>query len=273
MLRPDFAGPWDISQVAKIRDALWADDSLREAFIAQNPAGLSAQDLALVQSWRQRKEGKFFVLRHLKKYSIFIAESAVYGVLGLASPLAEVVPFVPCYVETVLLPFEGVIIYDSLIAPWNITFGSGYRRSLEETYKDAKERGAIITSLLPPAHPPSREAKQAEVRATNARVLEAFRTHLFRSGRSPKVVERDLANVTAFAESCLLQQPEPRSLREFGSAEVRAYLGQLRRAASGKRQRPPALISLERLLRFLRDTGRMDYDAAQYLLEILRGRE
>jgi len=149
MLPADFAGPWDIHQVMTIRDAMWADDSLRDAFTAENPAGLSAENLAVVRSWRNRRPGTFFVLRHLKKYSLFIEDSTVYGVLGLASPLDEVVPFTPCYVKTVLLPFGGRIIYDSLMAPHNITFGRYIRAELERTYADAKERGAILTSLLP----------------------------------------------------------------------------------------------------------------------------
>src|SRR5947209_8819153 len=70
MLAPDFTGPWNVPDVAKLRDALWADDSLREAFVAENPAGLSAENLAIVASWRHRRSGAFYVLRHLKKYSL-----------------------------------------------------------------------------------------------------------------------------------------------------------------------------------------------------------
>jgi len=38
----------------KLRDALWANDALREQFIADNPAQISASDLALVASWQYR---------------------------------------------------------------------------------------------------------------------------------------------------------------------------------------------------------------------------
>jgi hypothetical protein len=275
MLAPDFKGPWDLEKVRKLRDALWADDALRTAFIAENPAGLSAADLAIVDSWSNRVEGKFFVLRHLKKYSIFLSEKdqTVYGVLGLASSLKEVLPFVPIYTEAVLLPFEGPIIYDSLVVPYNISFGKGYRDSFERTYKDAQERGAIVTSLLPPATPASREERQEAARATNAKVLDAFRTHLFRAGLSPKVVERDLGNVGELAESYLLRQEEPRSLREIDSDEVEGYLARLSGPdgpSEGKRKQ--ALTSLKRFLRFLRDTERMDYDAAEAALGALKGR-
>jgi hypothetical protein len=263
---------WDVSEVVKIRDALWADDSLREAFLAENPAKLSPEDLAIVESWRHRRAGAFFVLRHLQKYSIFIAEkpSAVYGVLGLVSPLAEVLPFVPCCTKAILLPFETHIIYDSLLVPYNIYFGKGIRSSLERTYKDAKERGAILTSLLPASAPPSRSAAVEAVRASNAKVLAAFRARLFAANLSAKVVERDVANVTAFAEGYLLDRPEPRSLRDFHSDDLLRYLSQVH-AAAGKGRPKAVPLSFKRFIRFLRDTERLDYDVAEYLLEMLKG--
>jgi hypothetical protein len=269
MLSADFAGPWDIHEVMRIRDAMWADDSLRDAFVAEDPAGLSADDLAVVQSWTHRRAGTFFVLRHLKKYSLFIERSTVYGVLGLASPLDEVVPFTPCYVKTVLLPFGGRIIYDSLMAPHNITFGRNIRAELERIYADAKERGAILTSLLP-SGPLDGAAAREVAQASNAKVLDAFRAHLFGSGLSPKVVERDLTHVATFAEGYLWDRPEPRSLREFGPDDLSGHLTQVQAAAARDSQRRAMLTGLKRFVRFLRDTERMDYHTAEDALEVLK---
>jgi hypothetical protein len=266
MLRRGFDGPWDASEVKKIRDAMWADDSLREAFVAENPAALSADDLAIVDAWKYRKAGKFFLVKHLKKYSIMVGDdSTVYGVLGLTNPLSEVVPFTPCYADAVLLPFDGRIIYDSLIVPFNVAFGPGVRRDLEQTYRDAKERGAIITSLSP-AEPADPEREREAAQSTEAKVLDAFRKHLLRSGLSLKVAERDAASVAAFAERRLLQQTHPRSLRDFGPNEVRGFVAHLK--ATGE-QRKETLLGLKRFLRFLRDTGRMDYRDAEKCLGAL----
>jgi hypothetical protein len=263
--------PWDPQKVYTVREALWADDALREAFIAENPAHLSPADLAIVDSWRHRVAGTFCIFRHLKKHSLLIRDGSrdVYAVLGLASALDEVVPFTPCYAKAVLLPFEGRIIYDSLLVPYNVYLGPGIRRGLAEAYKDAKERGAIITSL-PPRGPAGREEEQAEAHEVDARVLEAFRKDLFRAGLSPRVVERDVAAVAAFAD-WLASRPEPRSLRDFGTGEVRDYLASLRTEGQAEAKRGPGRTGLTRLLRFLRDTGRTDYDTARAGLELLKG--
>jgi hypothetical protein len=45
----------------ELRNALWAGDALRERFVADNPARLPPGDLELVESWRHRLEGVFFM--------------------------------------------------------------------------------------------------------------------------------------------------------------------------------------------------------------------
>lgn len=39
---------------------------------------------------------------------------------------------IPAYVQAVLLPFKGVVIYDGLLSSYGITFGSGMRAGLLE---------------------------------------------------------------------------------------------------------------------------------------------
>ena len=249
MLRPGSDDLWNPNEVRKVRDAMWANDSLREAFIAENPAALFPEDLAIIDSWKDRKAGKFFLVKQLKKYTVLVGDdSAVYGVLGLTNPLSEVVPFIPCIADAVLLSFAGRIIYDSLIVPFNIMLGPGVRRSLEQTYRDAKERGAIITSL-PPEGPADPERERETAQSTEAKVLDAFRKHLLRSGLSLKVAERDAASVAAFAETYLLQQTHPRLLRDFGLDDVRGFVAHVKAAGE---QRKETLLGLKRFLRLAR---------------------
>src|SRR5262249_43338341 len=63
-------------------------------------------------------------------------------------------------IKTTLLPFKDRIVYDSLIRGYNVSFGPGIRRSMNESYKEAKERFGIITSLpFDPATVPTVEKK------------------------------------------------------------------------------------------------------------------
>ena len=142
-----------IQDVHQVRKVLWESDAIREGFIAENPAKLSDTDLNLASSWQYRVAGRFFIFRHLKKFTVFLSQEnppQAYGVLGLASPIREIVPWpVPVLVDAVLLPFEDKIIYDSLLSPYSVSFGGGIRRGLNDDYRRVQEQGGVITTLQP----------------------------------------------------------------------------------------------------------------------------
>jgi hypothetical protein len=97
---------------AKVRAALWKHPELIEVYVQENPNSLSDEELDILRKWRTLfVKGNFYILRHLKKGSIFIGEkNKVYSVIGLMTELDEVAPAyaLPHMVEAVLLPFKGV---------------------------------------------------------------------------------------------------------------------------------------------------------------------
>lgn len=150
----------------KVRDALFAHPELFEQYLAtlDQPPCPDAADL--VRGWRDhRVGGTFFVVRHLKKYSVFVSttrQPRAYGVLALAIPLEVMVPYPPVMVEAVLLPFRGRIIYDGYLSSPGIQlhFGAGAQRSIEDSYREAKARFGIITSLPPSPDTPVADPEQ-----------------------------------------------------------------------------------------------------------------
>ena len=135
----------------KIRNALYDKIDLIDLFVKENPFNLSEEELEIVQGWKNLTTGSFYLVRYLKKYAVFLEEGdppRAYGVLSLTDELEDIVgPHLPIYIKTVLLPFKGKIIYDGLMNPYRITFGGGYRRSLNNSYQESKARYGIITSL------------------------------------------------------------------------------------------------------------------------------
>lgn len=94
--------------------------------------------------------GTFFILRHLKKYSIWIDESdSVYGVVGISEPVGETLSMFRCpmAVKAVLIPFKNQLIYDSLLVPYNVHFGGNIRKQLNEVYAAARESKSILTAF------------------------------------------------------------------------------------------------------------------------------
>ena len=133
-----------------IREALFKDRKLIDAFVESNPEKFTPQELDIVMGWKNFTKGQFYLLRQLKKYAIFLSlgkEPKAYGVLAIADLFTELVPFMPIMVDTLLLPFRGKIIYDGLLSSKSIYFGSGIKRSLNDSYNEAKAKYGIITTL------------------------------------------------------------------------------------------------------------------------------
>ena len=180
----------------KVRDALNANLDLIESFVAENPAHFSDDELDIVRSWRHLVHGKFYVFRELKKYTVFLSTTSpgiAYGVLALSQPFEDLIgPYLPVLTQTVLLPFKGMIVYDGLMSSYNISFGAGIRRSLNESFKEAKARHGIVTSLpmsatplpvkapkaKPLPKPPSREETADVVRVVIGLVERFCHEHL-----------------------------------------------------------------------------------------------
>lgn len=159
----EFAAPEQFTSLPpeirlKVRDALYVQPELIDQFVQENPAQLTAEELAIVAGWKHAVIGNFYVFRYLKQYTVFLTDKTppkAYGVLALASPFEEVVgPYLPVLVKGVLLPINGRIIYDGLLTTYRISFGPGIRRSLNADFKRAKDTLGIITSLPEGSTPP-----------------------------------------------------------------------------------------------------------------------
>lgn len=135
----------------QVRDALTANLALIESFAGENPARLPDDELDIVRSWRHLVHSKFWVFRELKNYTVFLSSDrppVAFGVLALSQPFEELIgPHLPVLTQTVLLPFKGRIVYDGLLSSYNVSFGPGIRRNLNEDFKTAKVRHGVVTSL------------------------------------------------------------------------------------------------------------------------------
>jgi hypothetical protein len=155
----DFDDPDDAEflvpeEKVQIREALHELPELLEDFLGENPDGLSPDELAIVASWRHRVAGNLFIVRYLKKYTVFLGTEPerLYGVLGLVDPIETIFAGrrLPIYVKGVLLPFQGRITYDGLLSVYSILFGGGMRSSMKETYNRLKRQEGIVEQLVGP---------------------------------------------------------------------------------------------------------------------------
>ena len=163
-----------------VRLALWADDSLREQFLVERGSALASAERELIASWKHRVGGHFVVFKHLRSHSIFMNNN-VFGVVGIYSPLPELVRTVPAYVDAFLLPFGDRIIIDGILTSPGVqlSFGAGMRRIFERQYAEARDRSQIRTSLGPtprrPVTSPAPTKPKHPARARASTIVGAWR--------------------------------------------------------------------------------------------------
>ncbi len=150
-----YAEKYDFEEKLPVRNALFEHIELIDAFIGENPAQLTKDELSIVRSWKNFVAGDFYIDRFLKKGAIFITAgepSRVYVVLGLTDSLKDFFQHYqrpPILTKTVLLPFKGRIIYDGIFQFYNVLFGGGIKGNLKEIYMAAKQNQRIIETLDP----------------------------------------------------------------------------------------------------------------------------
>lgn len=142
--------------VNELHEKVCNDLGLIDSFVSENPFDFSNEELGIIKSWKNFVKGRFLIVAHLKKYSVFMiteGEQRVYGVLGLYDEIEDMMPpLMPLFVETTLLPFKGRIVYSGFMGAYNIRIGSNMRRSIQAEYQQSKRRLGIITSLDAPVH-------------------------------------------------------------------------------------------------------------------------
>jgi hypothetical protein len=244
---------------AVIRNALWASDRLLQDFIESNPNNLSDADLELAASWKNRVAAKFFIMRHLQKYSLFLNDSdnpIVYGVIGIVSPIAEILPLpLPIMVDAVLLPFGDKIIFDSLLNSYRVSFGSGIRKGLNNQLRHAQELRGVVTTL------DATDQTQAIING-NQKILIAFRKWLAKEGLSEKMQHEHHTNVRIFVNDRLSSAMPPRSLLSVKVADLDAYFC----ACDNKANQ----VSFKRLVKFLCDSDRICWEETKRMEKFLK---
>lgn len=134
-----------------VRDAVADRPESIDVVADANPSAYSAEELAIVRTWRHQVRDKFVVLRDLQQHTVFLSTTppiVAYGVVSLSQPFEDLIgPGRPALIETVLLPFQGKIVYDGLMSRYDVSFGSGLRKALDSDFKEATARHGIVTSL------------------------------------------------------------------------------------------------------------------------------
>jgi len=141
-----------LENIVKIKGKLWQDVNIIDEYI-EDAQDLSEDKTQILTSWKNSIPGHFFIMKHLKNYAVFLHEheneSFLYGVHGISNPISELFlpELLPRMVETTIMPFKGIIIYDTIFQSHNVSIDPNMRGNLNLQYSETKKNKGIITGL------------------------------------------------------------------------------------------------------------------------------
>lgn len=137
--------------IKSLYEKLSSHTELIDSFVDENPFSFTQEELEIIKSWNNLVKGKFWIMAYLKNHTTFLTVSnkqKVYGVISLQDKIRDVIPpSLPQYVETILLPFRGKIIYCGYIYGYDVRIDENLKLSLKGEYQKARRKFGIITSL------------------------------------------------------------------------------------------------------------------------------
>ena len=184
MLGKDFHQGIKTEDAGKIAKFIWTHPNVFDEFLVTR--NLDKHESEIIRSWKQyHYKDKFYIVKYLKDGAVFLTyghDEKAYLIKGLVSAFEEMWPrqTLPFLVETVLLPFEGVITTCGLYYASTIYFGRNISRDIYETCQQAELTYGLITSL-PFTKSVTKEDKQiAQIKfyLQSAKNLDMYRDEL-----------------------------------------------------------------------------------------------
>ena len=137
-------------EIIEIRKKLWEDESIINEYIEENPNELSNDLIEIIKQWNKKKINKTFTLyKYEDEYAVFMDDNYIYYVKGLRDRIRDMIPenSLPMFVETVLLPLNNQIIYDSYIQQYTISFGANMKKEMDRVYKELLRNNKVKYEL------------------------------------------------------------------------------------------------------------------------------
>jgi len=107
----------DVSLIHPIRNYLWEHPKLIASYIKAAGDELSERECSVLTDWQKHHiKGRFVILRNIAKYTVFMR-------------------------------FDGIITYDTIIASYALSYGTGMVSSFEQFYSEERQKRGITESL------------------------------------------------------------------------------------------------------------------------------
>lgn len=141
-------GEIDDRQALEVTKELWGTPenlAIIDDFVRENPMKLSRQDLAEASSWKQGIKDFFILVRRGSDVFALYVDYAI-ALRGLTQEIDTMLNTMPSAVETVLLPFDGRIVYALSVEEYPVNMGPTIGANMERELDEAIGARKVIKS-------------------------------------------------------------------------------------------------------------------------------
>ena len=113
-------------------------ETIVDKVVKENPYKLNRLELEYLKDFKRGIRDKFIIYKYEKEYTLISNNNTIYMVKGLRCPIDEIIDYkdLPYPVETSLIPFRGFIVYDGMIAGYEMNISMSMKKNL---LKEAEE--------------------------------------------------------------------------------------------------------------------------------------
>ncbi|MFT6321755.1 MAG: hypothetical protein ACJAT4_002685, partial [Granulosicoccus sp.] len=131
------------------RESLYENIGLIDQYLKEKTKELSTPQIEMIQQFKHFQKGTFYIMKMTEKETLFMDDDFVYSVLALNDPFHHFFQewSIPIMVEVVLLPYNGIIIYDGMISNYPIHIGRTMLSGLKNEMNLKKGKHGIIKKL------------------------------------------------------------------------------------------------------------------------------
>ena len=142
----DYTSPLDDVKSSLVAQALWGNVAIIDDFVSENPYRLPRRCLDIALSWKSALPGLFTLVRYQSGRALLMNEAGVFSVCGVTYELEHEIGPAPAYVETVLLPFEGLVIYDGFLQAYDIEREPATTQRIQDEFENRCAKGIASTA-------------------------------------------------------------------------------------------------------------------------------
>lgn len=128
-------GSVDPQKLIDVIEVFWENkDTIIDEYLKKNPLKLSPRGMRSIEAFKDGIRDEFILVQYEKEYAVFMNEEHVFMVKGLNVNIDEVIDpmSLPTIVTTALIPYEGHIVYDSVLQTMPIGIGPNTAKTFEK---------------------------------------------------------------------------------------------------------------------------------------------